>query len=85
MIHEEALHKRFWEKVHFVYPDAIKPEDDGQIGVVSDENINWLINEVYKQTIEECIGCVPQLKPHICRECYEECIEVIKKHYLQDN
>jgi len=46
----EELKEKFWDKVLFCSPDEIKGEE---IGIVSDENIDWLIRSVEEKAMEE--------------------------------
>lgn len=45
--------KEFWEKVIFVSPENIKSDE---VGIVSDGNVDWLINEAITKAVESSLN-----------------------------
>ena len=59
-MNKEEMKIKFWEEVLFVTPEEIKEDS---IGIVSDDNVDSLIDKVRNETIDECLEI---LERHYC-------------------
>ena len=73
----QEMKNKFWEEVLFVTPEEIKEDS---IGIVSDDNVDSLIDKVRNETIDEFIGMLEKLMENEALVVYlEDTVEELKE------
>lgn len=74
----QNIREDFWKRVIFINPQNIKEEE---IGVVSDDNIKWLINTTLKEIEEDLEELQKMVDEHPMRNELGEKVEIFDNGY----